>query len=54
MVEAIGHRVKLVDCGPENFKITTKADLIMAEVLLRMQEREEKKPKKKEKAGASK
>ncbi len=55
MIEAIGHRVKLVDCGPENFKVTTKADLIMAEVLLRMQEREEKKPKKKkEKAGAAK
>ena len=53
MVEAIGHRVKLVDCGDQNFKVTTKADLIMAEVLLRMQEREAQKNKK-EKAGAAK
>lgn len=43
MVEYIGHRVKLVDCGPENFKVTTKADLIMAEVLLRMEEYEKDK-----------
>lgn len=50
MVEHIGHRVKLVDCGPDNFKITTKADLIMAEVILRMQERE---TANKKKGGAS-
>ena len=54
MVEAIGHRVKLVDCGPENFKVTTKADLIMAEVLLRMKEREAEKKHKKDKAGDAK
>lgn len=43
MVEYIGHRIKLIDCGPENLKITTKADLIMAEVLLRLHERENSK-----------
>ena len=45
MIEHVGHRVKLIDCGSENLKITTKADLIMAEVILRL--REAKKQKKK-------
>ncbi len=50
LVEHIGHRVKLVDCGKDNFKITEKADLIMAEVILRLRESEAaKKDKKKDK-----
>ena len=35
LVEHIGFRVKLVDCGTGNIKITTPTDLAVAEVLLR-------------------
>ena len=49
LVEHVGHRVKLIDCGPENFKITVKADLIMAEVVLRLRESEGKKGSKSKK-----
>ncbi|MDR2387019.1 MAG: 2-C-methyl-D-erythritol 4-phosphate cytidylyltransferase, partial [Deltaproteobacteria bacterium] len=34
MVEALGHRVKLVEGSPENFKITTASDLAMAQKML--------------------
>ncbi len=39
MLEAIGQAVKLVFCRDENFKITTEADLLRAEELLRRRER---------------
>ncbi len=45
LVEHVGHTVKLVDCGPDNFKITTQADLITAEVILRLREAEARKKK---------
>ena len=45
MIEHVGHRVRLIDCGCENIKITTKADLIMAEVILRLRETEKQKKK---------
>ncbi len=37
-MELIGQRVKLVDTGVENFKITYETDLIRAEVILRARE----------------
>lgn len=39
LCERIGQTVKLVDCGDENFKLTTRTDLIRAELLLRERER---------------
>ena len=36
LCERIGQAVRLVDCGEENFKITTNADLLRAEIVLRM------------------
>ena len=35
LAEHIGYPVKLIDCGADNIKLTTKADLAVAEVLLR-------------------
>lgn len=35
LVEEIGYPVKLVECGRENLKITTPADLYLAEAILR-------------------
>ena len=35
LVEFIGHPVKLVECGTQNIKITTKDDLAVAEGILR-------------------
>ena len=38
LVERLGYPVKLVECSSENFKITTPADLRLAETLLRAQQ----------------
>ncbi|MBQ8509089.1 MAG: 2-C-methyl-D-erythritol 4-phosphate cytidylyltransferase [Clostridia bacterium] len=38
LAEHVGFQVKLVDCGTENIKITTPADLAIAEVILRRRE----------------
>ncbi|MBE6611083.1 MAG: 2-C-methyl-D-erythritol 4-phosphate cytidylyltransferase [Ruminococcaceae bacterium] len=35
LAEHVGFQVKLVDCGTDNIKITTPADLAIAEVILR-------------------
>jgi 2-C-methyl-D-erythritol 4-phosphate cytidylyltransferase len=44
LVEAIGRRVKLVDCGKENIKITTPEDVYLARAILarRLAEQEER------------
>jgi 2-C-methyl-D-erythritol 4-phosphate cytidylyltransferase len=34
LLEAIGQSVKMVDCGYENIKITTKEDLLLADAIL--------------------
>lgn len=41
LCERIGQTVKLIDCGPDNFKVTVPSDLCRAEAVLAM--REEKK-----------
>ena len=38
LCERIGQRVKLIDCGSENFKITTPPDILRAEAILRSRE----------------
>lgn len=38
LAEEYGFKVKLVDCGRENIKITTKTDLLTAEAILRSRE----------------
>ncbi len=38
MVEALGFKVKLVDCGHENIKITYKSDVYLAEAILKSRE----------------
>jgi len=38
LAENIGFKVKLVDCGYENLKITTRDDLYFAEAILKMRE----------------
>ena len=43
LVEAIGRRVKLVDCGKENIKITTQSDLYFAKAILQRRADEQKK-----------
>ena len=43
LVEAIGRRVKLVDCGQENIKITTQADLDLAHAILQRRSDEQRK-----------
>lgn len=40
LVEFINHKVKLVDCGRENLKITTPVDLLFAEAILRAREQD--------------
>ncbi len=35
LVEAVRHPIRLVECGPENIKITTATDLIVAEGILK-------------------
>ena len=35
LVEAVRHPVRLVECGAENIKITTAADMIVAEGILK-------------------
>lgn len=42
LAENIGFRVRLVDCGEENIKITTPGDLTAAEAILRRREKSEK------------
>ncbi len=44
LFERIGHAVKMVDTGMENFKITTRADILRAEAILRAREEGSKKP----------
>ena len=39
LAEHVGFQVKLVDCGTDNIKITTPADLAIAEVILRRREK---------------
>lgn len=39
LAEHVGFQVKLVDCGTENIKITTPADLAIAEVILSRREK---------------
>lgn len=41
LVERIGHRVKLVDCGKNNIKITSPEDIPVAEALLRLRDEED-------------
>ena len=38
LVEKAGHKVRIVPSSPENFKITTPADLVMAEALLKLRQ----------------
>lgn len=40
LCERIGQAVKLVDCGGENFKITTRPDILRAEAVLAAREEE--------------
>ena len=35
LVEEVGHPIRLVECGAQNIKITTRADIIFAEATLR-------------------
>lgn len=41
LVEAIGHPVRLVECGASNIKITTRDDLPVAEAILKERQRYE-------------
>lgn len=38
LVELIGQTVRMVDCGSENIKVTTKEDLALARIILRTRE----------------
>ena len=38
LVEKLGYRIQMVECGIENLKITTAEDLILAEAILRYRE----------------
>ena len=40
LVEEIKHPVRLVECGAQNIKITTRDDLVFAESLLKKREKE--------------
>lgn len=42
LCERIGQTVKLIDCGTENFKVTTPGDILRAEVILKMREEKKK------------
>ncbi len=35
LVEYVGHQIKLVECGVNNIKITTKEDLVVAEAIIK-------------------
>lgn len=39
LVERLGYKVKIVEGPPDNIKITTKEDLLLAELILRMQKK---------------
>ena len=39
LIEHLGYRVRLVECGNENLKITTKEDLALAEAILQYREK---------------
>lgn len=39
LIEHLGYRIRLVECGAENLKITTKADLALAEAILAHREK---------------
>ncbi|MEK6538345.1 MAG: 2-C-methyl-D-erythritol 4-phosphate cytidylyltransferase [Nitrospirota bacterium] len=39
LVERLGYKVKIVEGSPDNIKITTKEDLLLAELILRMQKK---------------
>jgi 2-C-methyl-D-erythritol 4-phosphate cytidylyltransferase len=38
LIEFVDRKVKLVDCGHENIKITTAVDLLIADAILRSRE----------------
>ena len=38
LVEHIGHRIKLVDCGRENIKLTERHDVTMCEAIIKQRE----------------
>lgn len=44
LVEATKHPVRLVECGSQNIKITTREDLCIAEAILKDRKRMEEKP----------
>ncbi len=35
LVEYLGHKIKLVECGPNNIKITTRDDMVVAEGIIK-------------------
>ena len=39
LIEHLGYRIRLVECGAENLKITTKEDLALAEAILSQREK---------------
>ncbi len=41
LIERMGGKVKIIEGSPENIKITTKEDLLQAEIILRMRKRRE-------------
>lgn len=41
LCERLGFRVKLVECGPENMKLTRPEDLQRADAILKMRKRKE-------------
>jgi 2-C-methyl-D-erythritol 4-phosphate cytidylyltransferase len=40
LVERLGFKVKMVECGNENIKLTTRNDLAIAESILRRRQEE--------------
>ena len=40
LVENVKHPIRLVECGAQNIKITTRDDLVYAEALLLQREKE--------------
>ena len=40
LVERLGFKVKMVECGNENIKLTTRNDLTIAEAILRRRQEE--------------
>ena len=49
LVESVGHAIRLVECGAQNIKITTREDLAVAEGVLRERAESEKRDNKGEK-----